>query len=137
MHPKTLLLLRASLLTNSVGAINARMSLTKSARRIRTVVYVDILGHEMTPRNGSLIMLHADAKPILRRLKSKISIGATIVITLRTKTAARTITAVYAAGLGPRMTARSGDQRILYVDAEQKSVNLPRISSLGVTIVRI
>ena len=113
------------------------MSLTKNARKIKTVVYVDILGHETTPRNGNLIMLRADAKPILRRLKLKISIGATIVITSRTKIVARTLTAAYAAGLGPRMIARSGDQKILFVDVEQKSGNLPRKSSLGVTIVRI
>jgi len=82
-------------------------------------------------------MLRADARPILRRLKSKISIGATIVITSRTKIAVRTLTAAYAAGLGPKMTAKSGDQRILFVDAEQKSGSLPRKSSPGVTIVRI
>ena len=133
----TQLLQRHSNQSSSAGAINALKLLTKSARRIKTAVYVDIPGPRMTLRNGNPMMPRADARPILRHLKSRISIGVTIAMPLRTKTVARTTNAVFAAGPGPRMTAISGDPRILYVAAEQKSASSKRKSSRGVTTVRI
>ena len=133
----THLLQRISNQISSAGAINAPKLLTNIARRIKTAVYVDIPGPKTTLRNGNPMLPRADARPILRLLKSRISIGVTIAMPSRTKTVARTTNAAFAAGHGPRMTAISGDPRILYVAAEQKSASLPRKSSRGVTTVRI